>query len=219
MVPSRADLRFLADGNEQSSGRSAGVAPDDAELLAAIRAGRPSAAAEFYDRVRPQVDQTIFRLLGATDREHADLVQLAVINLVSSVGRFRGECLLDTWVGKVTAHVVYKHLRRRGAERRLLERVVLSAPESDIPLQRAREETARDVLECVTAHLADMDTGQSWAFVLHDVFGYNVREMAGILGISESAAQSRLVRGRRLLHDRLAADPELSISWRTGKNK
>lgn len=219
MVPFHADLRLLAGGDERSSARPSGAAPDDAELIAAIRAGKPSAAAEFYDRVRPQVEQTIFRLLGTTDREHADLVQLAVISLVSSIGRFRGECLLDTWVGKVTAHVVYKHLRRRGAERRLLEQVVLSAPVSDIPLRRAREETARDALECVTAHLAAMDTGQSWAFVLHDVFGHNIREMASILGISESAAQSRLVRGRKHLHDRLAADPELSILWRAGKNK
>lgn len=219
MAPFRADLRLLPGGADPTASSSAGVTPGDAALIAAIRAGRPSAAAEFYDRVRPQVDKTIYRLLGTKDREHADLVQLAVINLVSSISRFRGECLLDTWVGKVTAHVVYKHLRRRGSERRLLERMMLSDPISDIPVRGARQDIARDALECVTEHLAAMDPGQSWAFVLHDVFGYDVREMANILGVSESAAQSRLVRGRRHLHERLATDPELSTFWRMEKNK
>ena len=215
----RADLRLLP-GHEVSPGPGGpGVAPDDAELLAAIRAGKQSAASEFYDRVRPQIDKTICRLLGNTDREHADLVQLAVINLVSSIRRFRGECLLDTWVSRVTAHVVYKHLRRRGAERRLLERVVSSDLTRDLPHRGTREETARDVLECITTHLAAMDAGQSWAFVLHDVFGYDIREMASIMGISEAAAQSRLVRGRRHLHERLAADPEVSTFTRMGKNR
>jgi DNA-directed RNA polymerase specialized sigma24 family protein len=55
-----------------------------------------------------------------------------------------------------------------------------------------------------------MDEGQSWAFVLHDVFGCDVREVARILGISDAAAQSRLVRGRKRLHERIAADPELA---------
>src|SRR5258706_14020220 len=47
--------------------------PDDSQLLGAVRSGDKSAAAAFYDRVRPQIDRTLMRLFGKRDTDHDDL--------------------------------------------------------------------------------------------------------------------------------------------------
>ena len=46
--------------------------------------------------------------------------------------------------------------------------------------------------------------------MLHDVHGYDLREVAEITGATRAATQSRLVRGRKELHERIAADPDLA---------
>lgn len=135
------------------------------------------------------------------------MAQLALIELVGSVDRFRGECSLDTWVSKVTAYVICKQIRRRRFERNLFERGGSDAADEAI----ARPVLlARDVLGRVRTHLDAMDQGRAMSFLLHDACGFDLREVARMLDVSVAAAQKRLVRGRRELRERIGADPELA---------
>lgn len=182
---------------------------DDSELLAAMRAGDAAAATALHDRVRAPIDRALCRVLGGRDRDHEELAQSAMIELVRSIDRFRGECSLDTWVARITAHVAYKAIRRRKLERRVMEQRG-DLDDALAPDDLDRNTLDRDVLARVRAHLAAMDEGKSWTVVLHDVCGYDLREIAEITDVSVSAAQTRLSRGRRELHERLAGDPELA---------
>src|SRR5579883_102258 len=213
----RAKLRLVASPEARaeeappSAPRSAPPpALDDSELLAALRAGDPTAAAAFHDRTRRQVDRTIRRLLGRADVDHDDLAQLAMIELVYTIDRYRGDCSLDSWTSAVTAHVVYKHIRRRKTERRIFGGGVVEDLVVPSPTHAGREAIVRDAIERIRVHLDAMDPNRAWTYLLHDVCGYDLREIAQITGVSVAAAQSRLVRGRRELHERIQADPELA---------
>jgi RNA polymerase sigma-70 factor (ECF subfamily) len=182
---------------------------DDAEILEGVRGADPSAAAALHDRARPQVDRTIVRLLGRRDRDHEDLVQLSMIELVRSLRGFRGECSLDTWTSRVTAHTVFKELRRRRTERNVFD-VGADASVLDVaPGDPDHDAAMRSSLRRVRHHLSTLDPVKAWTVLLHDVSGYDLREIAEITEVSVAAAQTRLVRGRRELHARIEADPDL----------
>ena len=180
---------------------------DDARLVAAVRSGNSAMAGAFYDRTRGMVARTVQRLLGGSDSDFDDLVQVAMIELLRSLDRYRGECSLDTWAATISANIVYKHIRRRGLERHIFAREV--APE-DVPQTAHQRPVLRGMVERVMHHLAQMAHERAWTFLLHDVHGFSLDEVAAITGATVAAAQSRLVRGRREVHERIANDPDLA---------
>lgn len=182
----------------------------DAALLAELRGGNPLVADAFCRRVWPQVDRTVRRLTGADHGDADDFSQIAVIELVRTIGAYRGDCALDTWVAAVTSHVVYKQLRRSSRGRHLSLELV---HEHRLPASHAtgeRDLAVREVLARILVHLDAVGEKLAESFILHDVLGHSLREVAQITGAREAAVQSRLSRGRRQLHERIAADPELA---------
>ena len=189
--PTRAYLK-LVPLEAETSPEAHQPTMDDSELLAALRAGDPRAAAALYDRTRSVVDRPVARLLGRRDN-----------------GSFRGDCPLDAWGSMISARIVYKHIRRRRLERQLFSAVPVQALGLASEVTR-RELVFRDALRRVQEHLSLVDANRSWTFLLHDVYGYDLKEVASITSVSVAAAQSRLVRGRREVHERIGADPELA---------
>jgi RNA polymerase sigma-70 factor (ECF subfamily) len=178
-------------------------------LLAAVRAGDPMVASALCERLWPQVDRTIRRLVGRRDADHEDLSQLAMIELVSTIGRYRGDCSLDTWAQAVTANVVFKHLRRRRVESKIFSNMLVDDDMAAVPTHVERRSATREILGKIARHLDGMNERRAMAFVLHDVLGYDLREVAQMIGASVAATQSLLVRGRHELHERIGQDPEL----------
>jgi len=182
----------------------------DAELLDSVRAGDVQAAVDFHDRIFPVVSRTVSRLLGSRDSDFDDVTQQALIELVLTVDRFLGQCPLDAWTSIVAARVVYRHLRRRKIERRLF---VLQGLESIDHCARtsSNQSAMRIAIRRIEELLEAIDPKKAWTFVLHDVHGYSLAEVAQITGASAAAAQSRLVRARKEIHTRISESNGLGL--------
>ena len=179
---------------------------DDDALIDAVVRGDVRAAREFYDRLIAVVQSTLHRLIGRAGCDHEDLVQVTFEQIVLSLvrGRFSRGCRLSTWASSIAAHVAFNALRARRRARVVFDPVELA----DVADRRAtgdgeRDASVRQQIQAVQVHLAAMSPTKAMGLVLHDVLGHELAEVSVMLGISVSAAQSRLVRGRRDLLGRL----------------
>lgn len=179
---------------------------DDSQLRRAMREGDAGAANAVCIRLAPRVRGTVRRLVGPADSDGDDLVQKSLFEIVQHIDSFRGESSLETWAAAVTAKVVYKHVRRRRLERRVFADDA-STFEPAQAIDFARRFEAQNELARVFALLRSLDQEKVFTYLLHDVCGFDLREIADIVGASVAAAQSRLVRGRRLVHEALANQP------------
>jgi RNA polymerase sigma-70 factor (ECF subfamily) len=179
---------------------------DDEALIRSLRSGDVRAARAFYDRLVPVVQATIYRILGGRACDHEDLVQAAFEQIVMTLvrERFSRGCSLSTWASSVAGHVALKSLRALRRSRAVFDPVELSeVADRGATGNAERDASARQQIRTVQMHLAAMSPKKAMVVVLHDVLGHELAEVSVMLGISVSAAQSRLVRGRSDLLGRL----------------
>jgi RNA polymerase sigma-70 factor, ECF subfamily len=190
--------------------------PDDEVLLSRLRAGEVGAANELVRRAGPRAKAAVRRLLRGRSPDDDDLLQLVLIELVGTIDAFRGDCSLNTWIDRIAAHVVFKRLRRQKLERRLFDG--LGEPSDDLPSGHStdRRVLTQSVLSRVQALVAHLDSEKVMAWLMLDVHGLSLEELAHALEITVAAAQSRASRARREVRACLEADAELSdvlSSW------
>jgi RNA polymerase sigma-70 factor (ECF subfamily) len=205
----------LAARSEQT--RSARVGPanpsessaGDRELLASLRAREAGAVTALHARTRSVIAGTVNRLLGRTDPEAEDLAQLAFIELLDSLENCGELQLLNAWVRVISSRAVYRHIKRRRFERSMSGAISTQTMTGTIR-GTPHDFLFRDALRRVRRHLSRLDASRTFTFLLHDVYGYDMREVARMTGVSVAAARTRLTRGRREVRKRIFSDPELA---------
>jgi RNA polymerase sigma-70 factor (ECF subfamily) len=155
------------------------------------------------------VDCTLYRVLGRRDHDHADLVQASFEQIVVTIAqrKYARACSLTSWASAITCNVALNTLRARRTERKFIAvGLELSQLGSEVAHERdvEREVFARHELERVRRELSGMNPERSEVMLLHDMLGKELSEIAVLMDISVAAAQSRLVRGRKELENRLA---------------
>jgi RNA polymerase sigma-70 factor (ECF subfamily) len=172
----------------------------DRGLVEAIRTGDPVAAAPLYRHLRPSIEQALHRVLRDRPPEFDDLMQITFERVIRTIagGSFEGRSQLKTWASAIAAHVAVDWLRRRTQEQKLFEAMDSASvdPHAYNTLPE-RQLEARSEVRKVHGILRRMKPRRATILVLHDVLGHSVPQVAELLGIKVSAAQSRLRRARQ----------------------
>jgi RNA polymerase sigma-70 factor (ECF subfamily) len=171
------------------------------------------AAREAVENVQSTVDTVVRRLVGSRDPEYEDLVQSSIVNVLSTLdrGKFRGECPTGGWAAIIARNVAVDAIRARARERRVFQHG-WDAALADDRTRMAPDpgpEKLTDIhltLDRVNRALTGIGAKKARVVYLHDVLGYELVDVANMLGTSVAAAQSRLVRGRREIVDTMGAE-------------
>jgi RNA polymerase sigma-70 factor (ECF subfamily) len=153
---------------------------------------------ELYAEHAAAVYAYAFHLLG-TREEAEDVVQIAFLHAHRSL--VRGEELVHprAWLSTVV---------KRQAFNRWRDRRELPVEDPAVAQQTAEPGEAAEQLSQVRAVLFSLPEAQHQAFVLRHWSGLSTREIGQVLGTTESAAESLLVRARAsiMAADQVAAD-------------
>jgi len=181
---------------------------DDGRLVSLTQQGSEDAFAELMRRHSRSMMQMALRMLRDTE-DAEDEVQNAWCKAWQHIDGFAGDARFSTWMTRIVINQSLMRLRRArragflyldapaaGEERTVFElRDDGSTPEESL--------YRREIRELVRREIGRIPRGWRHALVLREVDQLPMPEVAEQLGISLSAAKSRLLRARQELRRRL----------------
>jgi RNA polymerase sigma-70 factor, ECF subfamily len=191
--------------------------PDDPDrlLVERARAGSKGAFAELVRRHTRAVYRVALRLSGnPSDAE--EILQETFLQLHRTLGAFRAEARLSTWLYRIAVNAALMHLRRqRRHEAERLdehlpgfdERGTLARIDIDysVAARADRLIEARELAAAALAALANLPEAYRVPFVLRDLEDLGTEETAEILGLSVGLVRQRVHRARLALRACLTA--------------
>jgi RNA polymerase sigma factor (sigma-70 family) len=142
-----------------------------------------------------------------------DLLQDTFIEVMRSIGGFREEAKLATWIRRIAVSKCLMHMRSAWENRATAFRDLGEEPNPDgsgIASGEAATQTRMD-LERALARLSDVSR---LVVMLHDVEGYTHREIADMMGKSVSFSKSQLSRAHQRLQQAVVAGDLVAVGRR-----
>ena len=184
--------------------------------LACAQAGDGEAFRELIDPYRRELQAHCYRILGSAE-DAEDVLQEALLAAWRSIGRFDGQSL-RAWLYRIATNRCLNYLR---GESRRPQPAGLPRPDQGagrtglvrsgepwwlepypddlydlIPGPEARYDARESIALSFVAGLQHLPPQQRAVLVLRDVLGFPAAEAAGILGTTQAAVNSALIRAR-----------------------
>src|SRR5579871_4891734 len=183
------------------------VSEGDAQLIELSRAGDMAAFEQIYRRYERSIFRHSIYLLGS--REDADDVkQETFLRAHRTLGSFRHDCDLQTWLYKICSNLCYDLLRRKQ------RRPQISLDTESIAGRLADDEERNNpallaeraqTLDALLKILQGMPISQRHVITLYLLEGFDYGRIAEILGCARGSAKMRVLRSMEQYRARVAS--------------
>ena len=166
-------------------------------LRARLVAGEEAAYRDCYQRYAPKLMRLLVGILRNTARAE-EILQDTFIAAFRSVGRFRGDVSISSWLARIATNRAYNAIRDESRQKRT------APPPGEEPVSRFEPQVeGRDLARKVIGILDQMDPAKKVALLLQ-AQGYSVAEIADISDEPRGTILARLSRSRAELSLRMA---------------
>ncbi len=164
----------------------------DYNIAQAVAEGDRTRFKEIYDQNIP-ILFNLARRLTETTAEAEDIVQDTFVRAYQKIHLFAGRSTLSSWLYRICLNVGLEHLRRKKGtfSSEDMQDTSIAAVEPDqktLILRRKLEEAIKQLPD-----------GCRTVFILHDIEGFNHKEIAAQLNLAEGTSKSQLFKARAML--------------------
>jgi RNA polymerase sigma-70 factor (ECF subfamily) len=172
-------------------------------LLAGMRRGDPAAFTRLVDTYGGKI-HALVRRYASTEADAEDITQESLIEICRSIGSFRGESALSTFIYRIA---VNRCLKYRERQQRLpegsvsLDGLPFAADDTQDPMRQA---TRNELAQEVNSALRTLSEGHREVVILHEMHGLTYAECADVLKVPIGTVKSRLFHAFARLRERLS---------------
>jgi RNA polymerase sigma-70 factor, ECF subfamily len=190
-------------------------------LIEELRQGVAEAYELLLERFQQPVYNLVYRLVDDPS-DAADVVQEVFLKVFRSIGGFKGNSSLKTWIYRIAFNEAYNQRRwfiRHKKQETGLEREDEALSYADLLQDSAPSAfdlvAGQETMAMLERALADLNPAFRAAVVLRDLEDLSYEEIAVVLGVSLGTVKSRILRGREALRKALSGrtkpEPVLSL--------
>lgn len=184
----------------------------DINLVKRAQQGDPDAFATLFQAHKTRVYSLCLRMTNNI-AEAEDLAQDAFLQVFRKLATFRGDSALSTWLYRIAVNTVLMHFRRKSPCR-----VSLDEPYKghDAGKSGPREYGTRDgrletsaIRMSLAQAISELPEGYRAIFILHEIEGYQHREIARLVGCSIGTSKSQLHKAKLRIRQLLTHAPQI----------
>jgi RNA polymerase sigma factor (sigma-70 family) len=190
----------------------------DQEIIRALQQKSETAFRTLVDQYKDRMYNTCLGLLQNPE-EAEEAAQDVFIEVYKSVGKFRGDAKLSTWMYRIATTKSLERIRKQKTQKRFAFFQSLTGGDKDYETtSHATFEHPGVLLEhkeqaqTLFSTIKTLPENQRIAFTLHKVEGLPYQEIAEVLGTSVSSVESLMFRARKSLQQKLKAYYEKNFS-------
>ena len=167
------------------------------DLVAACKRGDRRAQHELYSRYAKAMYNICLRMTKS-EADAEDLLQIAFIDVFTKIGSFRGESTIGAWIKRIVVNNCINFLKKRRLNTRSWEDHMHEPEWEETP--GMDEESLMHVGRIRTA-MDQLPDGYRVVFSLYLLEGYDHKEIAHILGVTEATSKSQYSRAKSKIRE------------------
>lgn len=186
------------------------VSDEDAALVVCSKSGDLTAFEQLISRYDRKLYRIAYHIVRNAD-DAKDVVQDTFIKVFQNIGRFQAQSRFSTWIYRIVVNQSLTVLRKRTRKAETVESFSAENEEehglpfdlSEWRLNPEEEYRQTELRQLLTRLLNDLRPALRVVFIMHDIEGLTLREVAEALSLTIAAVKTRSQRARLHLREQL----------------